>query len=89
MVIAWELWGIIAGIITASGYIPQIIKGHKTKKLEDLSYLLNTLMGFGMVMWIIYGFAINSLSVIATNILGVTLNLVLILMKYFYSKQKS
>lgn len=81
----WEAWGIVAGIITASGYIPQIIKGYKTKRLDDLSYLLNSMMGIGMTMWIAYGISIGSFSVIATNVLGVTLNFVLVGMKYRYS----
>jgi len=72
-------WGIVAGLITASGFIPQIMKGYRTKRLEDLSYLLNTLIGLGMVMWIVYGIVISNIAVIATNILGAVLNLALIL----------
>ena len=83
----WELWGIAAGLVVGSGYIPQIIKGYKTKRLDDLSYYLNILMGFGMLMWIIYGLAISSLAVIATNMLGVFLNSVLLVMKYYYSRK--
>ncbi len=83
----WELFGIIAGIITVSGYVPQIIKGYKTKHLTDLSYFLNILMGVGMVMWLVYGIHLKSIAIIFANILGVSLNLTLILMKYFYSRK--
>ncbi|MDO8435471.1 MAG: SemiSWEET family transporter [bacterium] len=87
MSIFWETWGVVAGIITASGYIPQIIKGYKTKKLDDLSYLLNSMMGVGMAMWIAYGISIHGFAVIATNILGVTLNFILVGMKYHYARK--
>jgi len=88
MIVTWEILGIIAGLVTVSGYIPQIIKGYKTKRLEDLSYFLNVLIGLGEFMWTIYGFVINSLAVITTSSLCVILNLKLILMKYSYSKKK-
>ena len=84
----WEIWGIIAGLITASGFIPQIIKGYRTKRLEDLSYLLNALMGSGMLMWLIYGIQINSISIVVANIIGITLNAILICMKYFYHRKR-
>ncbi|MFH1181558.1 MAG: SemiSWEET family transporter [Candidatus Woesearchaeota archaeon] len=83
----WEVWGVVAGLVTSSGYIPQIIKGYRTKKLEDLSYLLNALMGLGMLMWLVYGIAIRSLAVTAANILGVSLNITLLAMKYHYSRK--
>ncbi|MBU0666885.1 MAG: SemiSWEET family transporter [Nanoarchaeota archaeon] len=81
----WEIWGVVAGLITVSGYIPQIIKGYRTKKLEDLSYMLNIFMGFGMIMWLVYGFVITSFSVIFAQVLGVSLNVTLIWMKYYYT----
>lgn len=82
----WEIWGITAGLITSSGFIPQIIKGYRSKSLEDLSYLLNTFLAAGMGMWLVYGIVIRSVSVIVANIIGVVLNLVLIGMKYYYEK---
>jgi len=85
----WEIWGIVAGLITASGFIPQIIKGYKTKKLDDLSYFLNGLISLGMCMWFVYGIQIKSLSVVVANIIGVTLNITLIVMKYRYHKQST
>ena len=83
----WELWGFIAGALTLSGFIPQIIKGFQTKSLKDLSYGLNIFMGVGMFMWLIYGIQIQSISVIVSNAIAVGLNILLISMKYIYSKK--
>jgi len=83
-----EVIGLIAAAITTSGFIPQIIKGYRTKSLEDLSYLLNLLLGSGMFLWLIYGLLIGSFSVIVANIFGVILNVTLLLMKYHYASQK-
>ncbi|MFC2134401.1 hypothetical protein ACFLTH_07265 [Bacteroidota bacterium] len=41
-------------------------------------------MGFGMLMWLVYGVVINSFSVVFAQIMGVSLNITLILMKYYY-----
>ena len=82
----WQLFGIIAGIFTSFGFVPQIWKGYKTKHLKDLSYLMNGLIGFGMGMWLIYGIVQKDVAIIAANIVGMTFNIVLILMKFYYSK---
>ena len=36
--------GILAGILILSGWVPQIVKGYKTKKLEDVSAYLMILI---------------------------------------------
>ena len=82
----WDAWGLVAGAITVSGFLPQIWKGYKTKHLKDLSYMMNALLGLGMGMWLVYGIVQKDVAIIAANIVGVTFNIVLILMKFYYSK---
>jgi MtN3 and saliva related transmembrane protein len=83
----WEIFGIAAGVITISGFIPQIIRGYRTKQLDDLSYFLNIFLIVGMSMWVVYGIQKDSFSVIISNIAGIALNFVLLSMKYLYSKK--
>ena len=82
----WELIGLIAGIITISGFLPQIYSGYKTKHLNDLSYFMLILMGFGMFLWLLYGLHMNAAPIILANIAGVICTITLILMKFRYSK---
>ena len=82
----WQLFGIIAGVFTSFGFVPQIIQGYKTKHLKDLSYIMNGMLGVGMGMWLIYGIVQKDVAIIAANIVGITFNIVLILMKFHYSK---
>lgn len=79
-----EFVGIFAGCLTVGGYVPQVLKSHKTKSTSDLSwgYLAMTLTG--NVLWIIYGVAVGSLAVIFTNIGAGTLVLSLIFLKRRY-----
>jgi len=81
-----SILGLVAGAIVLFGFIPQIYKGHKTKKLSDLSYYMLALLAFGMFLWVVYGILRNDIAIILTNIIGVTLNLTLIFMKFYYSK---
>ena len=33
-----ELFGLIAGAVTSMGFLPQLVRGYRTKKLEDVSW---------------------------------------------------
>lgn len=80
-----ELFGLIAGAVTSMGFIPQLVKGHRTKKLEDISYYMPAVLAFGMTMWLIYGLLIKAIAVMIANIFGVTCCIILIIMKKMYS----
>ena len=83
----WTILGLTAGFICISSFIPQMIKGYRTKKLEDISYLLMVFMGSGMFLWILYGIHLGSIPIILTNIVGVGCNIILIIMKFVYSRR--
>ena len=68
---ALELFGLIAGAITSLGFLPQLLKGYKTKKLDDVSYLMPGILAIGMTLWFIYGLFIEAIAVIIANIFGV------------------
>jgi MtN3 and saliva related transmembrane protein len=80
-----EILGLIAGTITSVGFLPQIIKGYKTKKLEDVSNYMPIILAIGMTLWMIYGLLMNAIAVIVANIIGVSCNLIIIIMKKIYS----
>lgn len=79
------IWlGIMAGGITSLGFIPQLIKGYQTKKLDDISYLMPIVLAFGMLLWLIYGIFLSDLPIIAANIFGIGCNITLVVMKKYY-----
>ena len=51
--------GIAAGILILSGWVPQIIKGYKTKRLNDVSSYLMICIFAGAVLWLVYGIEID------------------------------
>jgi len=82
----FTLLGVAAGAITSVGFIPQLFRGYKTKRLDDISYWMSLVLAFGMSLWLIYGIFRDDLAIIIANMFGVGNNLLLILMKKFYSK---
>jgi MtN3 and saliva related transmembrane protein len=80
-----EIFGLVAGTVTSIGFIPQIVRGYKTKKLDDVSYFMPTILAVGMTLWFIYGVFSNAIAIIAANAFGVGCCLTLIIMKKMYS----
>jgi len=80
-----EIVGLIAGIITSAGFLPQLIKGYRTKKLEDIALFMPVVLGVGMTLWLIYGILLNAIAIIVANGFSICCCIVLILMKKRYS----
>jgi MtN3 and saliva related transmembrane protein len=80
----WTYLAFLAGALTSTGYLPQIAKGWKTRRLEDVSLLMPAVLGFGMLLWLIYGLAREDLAIILANVVGSSLTAVLVLMKLVY-----
>lgn len=80
-----ELLGLIAGAITSMGFIPQLLKGYKTKKLEDVSYFMPIILAIGMAIWLVYGILKDALAIICANTFAILCCLILIIMKKRYS----
>jgi MtN3 and saliva related transmembrane protein len=76
--------GYIAGALTTISFVPQLIKAWKMRETRDLSLAMLVLFGIGILLWIIYGFWVDSLPIIAANMSTVVLILVLLFLKIRY-----
>lgn len=81
-----EIIGIIAGFCTTAAFIPQVVRTWRTKSVEDISLRMYLLLCLGIVLWLVYGFLVDSLAVVLAN--GVTLLLAasVLIMKIRYGK---
>ncbi len=79
--------GVIAGILILSGWVHQIFKGFKTKRLDDVSKYLLILIFVGAILWLIYGIEINDVFIIGTNVAAMVLMIVILVMKINYAKK--
>ena len=79
--------GVAAGILILSGWVEQVYKGYRTKRLKDVSRYLMVFIGAGAVLWTVYGVLILDVFVIVTNIAAVILMITVFGMKMRYDRQ--
>jgi len=82
-----EIIGFIAAILTTSAFVPQVYKTLKTKDVEAISLSMYLVMFTGVLLWLIYGVYINSLSMLFANSITLALILILIVLKIKHSKK--
>lgn len=63
----WKIIGFIAAFLTMFGFVPQIIKMHKTHSVENISLLTLVQFSVGILLWLIYGIHIRDIVVIFAN----------------------
>ena len=80
----WTYLGFLAGALTSTGYLPQIVKGYRTKKMQDVSLLMPAVLGIGMLLWLVYGLAREDIVIVIANIVGSSLTALLVAMKIRY-----
>ena len=76
--------GITAGVLILAGWIEQIYKGYKTKRLIDVSKFLMIFIAAGSILWLIYGIIVSDVFIIGTNLAGLTLMIIVSTMKKRY-----
>jgi len=81
-----DILGLIAGGVTSIGFIPQLIRGYKTKELGDVSYYMPIVLATGMFLWFVYGIILNKFPIIIANAFGILCCIILLIMKKIYSK---
>ena len=71
-----ELIGLLAGFIGILAWIPQIYKIWIQKRADGISIVTFSIITTALLLWLLYGVMINSLSLIVSNVF----NLVMILL---------
>jgi MtN3 and saliva related transmembrane protein len=83
----WMALGMVAGSLTTAGFVPQLVKGFRTKSMGDVSLVMPLLLATGMALWLGYGVLIESWPIIFWNAVALILNIGLIVMKTSYAKR--
>ena len=78
------LIGALAGILTTTAFLPQVIKTWKTKQTKDISLGMFAILTIGVVLWLVYGILINSLPVIIANVITFILAFIILMLKIRY-----
>jgi len=84
----WKIVGIIAAVCTTSGFIPQIIRGIRTKRLDDISPVMYVFLIFGLSLWMSYGIHIEDIIIIVANAAGLGFSLFIVFLRFKYMRQR-
>lgn len=83
----WYMVGIAAALLTTFGFVPQIIKIHRTKSVKDVS--LATLLQFsaGVILWTLYGIYLGDVIIITANAITFITLVAAIALYYYYNRK--
>ncbi|HYF67391.1 MAG TPA: SemiSWEET transporter [Ohtaekwangia sp.] len=82
-----KILGLIAGFLTTASFLPQVIKTWKTRSAKDLSLGMFSLFCLGVALWLVYGFMVNDIPVIAANLITLMLASTLLFFKLRWKNQ--
>jgi MtN3 and saliva related transmembrane protein len=84
--VEWVVVGLVAGMLTSTSFLPQIVRGWRTKRLGDVSPTMLGVMLSGLVLWLAYGLAIHDMALIVANLIGLVLTGTLALLWVRYGR---
>lgn len=73
--------GIVAGTLTTTSFLPQVVKAYRSKHTKDVSLFMFILLFIGLCLWLIYGFMRADLPIILANIVSLVFVSAMLLLK--------
>jgi len=73
-----EWIGFLAGSLTTISFIPQVVKVWKTRSTHDISLIMYSLFCVGVLVWVIFGMMIGSVSVVLFNAITLVLAFIIL-----------
>jgi MtN3 and saliva related transmembrane protein len=84
-----EIIGFVAGIFSTFSVVPQIIKIYKHKSARDISVTFGIMFVVSGFLWLTYGIIDRLLPIILWNVIGISLNSIMLIGKLRYSKMNN
>ncbi len=81
----YDVCGYGAGVLFASGFVPQIYKSYKTKNMDDISYGWQFIFLIGVILGIMYSVHKDLPPIYLCSSVELVFMVTLIIMKYSYS----
>jgi MtN3 and saliva related transmembrane protein len=76
--------GFAAGTLTTFSFLPQVFKAWRTKRCDDLSFMMLLAFAAGVFLWLVYGLFLRAAPIVAANLITLALLLTLISLKVRY-----
>jgi MtN3 and saliva related transmembrane protein len=76
--------GWIAGTLTTIAFFPQVLKTWRSKSAKDVSLVMMITFCTGVLLWLVYGLAIQALPVVVCNLVTLVLGALIVILKIRY-----
>lgn len=76
--------GLLAGALTTIAFLPQMYKTWQSKSAKDVSFIMLITFMSGLLLWLVYGLALNALPIIIANGISFIFNLIILVLKIKY-----
>ena len=78
--------GLVAGALTTLAFVPQVVRIVRTRSAYDISWGMFSILAVGSALWLWYGIRLDSLPLIATNVITLTLQITIFMLKWRYGR---
>jgi MtN3 and saliva related transmembrane protein len=82
----WSLIGLCAAVLTSSGFLPQLVKGLRTKRLKDVSAAMMLIWVAGTTLWFFYGWHLEDVIIMGANLFTGGTGIAILGLKWKYDK---
>jgi len=79
-----KIIGYLAAVTGAIALVPEVIKAFRSHHLQDVSWAMLWIGAVNSVLWAWYGIGTNDIPLIASAVLNILLNALLLIMKSQY-----
>ena len=84
-----EIVGIVAGALSCTTFLPQVVKTYKSKSTKDVSLVMFIIATVSTALWLIYGMLIDSFSVTFTNVIVFISSTIMLYLKVKYKNREN
>ena len=82
-----EWLGFIAGVLTTSSFVPQVVRVFKLRSAHEISLFFNILFLIGIGVWLVYGIYLGLTPVVLWNSITIVLSMALLYAKLKYGRK--
>jgi MtN3 and saliva related transmembrane protein len=75
------LLGLTAGVLTTLSFLPQFLKAWRSRSTRDISLGMFSMFCTGVFLWVVYGFLVSGVPVIAANVVTFLLAATILVLK--------
>ena len=85
---AIEAIGLVAALLTTSGFLPQVYKTWRSRDVRGLSVWMYLVLFLGTTLWLVYGLLTDSLPLILANLIASSLTGLMLIFILLYRHRR-